>query len=720
MPFVFLIGSSTYPDDSNGMKIKPIYNYIFFSIVLIAVFLFDSGRFVVSHYGRSLDIIPTWVTVTRDLFLLTILISFFAYQLYSKPNKKPNLISNAWVVIISCLIFLGVSHLLSLVTNEADFDRTGGVDNNNWVLIPTSYLTIVKVHVFGIVLFIFSVYVWLYLRNFIYFKRSKTIVRYYLLAVALTVIASLSAYLGSNDPMFISMILVSFAVTVIVINSFRLSWVLYVSKKEKISGIFLIIVLITVVSLLYGFLNKDLLDYYSPAVGYFVQLTFLFLITFSSISFFSLLFHLPTSEAFERKTSELSSIHNLSRLISDVFDLKDLSSAMVGYSIQSVNADFAWVELFTEGKEKTHHLRIFAYKGIEFDNIEQLTTSTLENLHQRIYSHPQILVIDKARESNLLNQDEVIKNKMGSLVVVPLIARGELVGCLFVGKNIAYGFDKEDLDTINTFADQSAIAIDNSRLIEKSLEKERLQQELQIAQKMQMKLLPQTTPVFENLQVESVSYPAYEVGGDYYDFIHLPNGNFGVIVADVSGKGTSAAFYMAEVKGIFQSLARIFLSPKKLLIEANNTLFGSMEKKSFVSLLYAIIDTTSGLVTFSRAGHCPLLLVKHSGEFSFLKSKGIGIGLTKSSILENSLEEVSIQLEEGDVCLLFSDGVVEAMNAELEEFGYERLGQLVGENNGKTAAEILQIVINEINNFIFEGRANDDLTLVVTKWVKNK
>lgn len=705
------------------MKIKPIYLNLLLGLALLVIFLLDTTRFLVTHYGGNVNIVPEWAEFVRNAFLVGSLFLYFGYHLYYENVQKPEFVNSVWKAIISCLIFILSLIILKFLAIESDFDRTGGINDENPILIPNSFLTIIKVHVFGGSLFLFSMFIWLKLRDFIFFKRNKTTARNFTAAIIFSIIASILETQKQDSGWLISWswgVSIFLATTAIVLNSFKLSWVLYVPRKEKITGIFLVVFLIILITFLFAFdnINEDTVSYYSPAVYSFVQLSFLFLFLFGSVSFFSLLFHLPTSEAFERKSSELSSIHSLSRLISDVFDLKDLSEAVVGYSIQSAHAEFGWVELMTESKDKTKKQRVFAYKGIEFDSIENLTHRSEKSIHDKVLSNPSIVLLDKAKESEFLNQDEVTKNKIGSLVVVPLISRGELVGNLFIGKTMTYGFDKEDLDTITTFADQAAIAIDNSRLIEKSLEKERLQQELHIAQKMQMKLLPQTTPVFDELQVESVSYPAYEVGGDYYDFVYLPNGSFGVIVADVSGKGTSAAFYMAEVKGIFQSLARSFYSPKKLLVEANHVLFGTLEKKSFVSLLYAVFDLKKGSVTFARAGHCPLLLVRKTGEYSFIKAKGIGIGLTKSSILEQSMEEVTFDLHEGDVCLLYSDGVVEAMNSAYEEFGYDRLGQLVKSNIEKSASEILQIVITDINKFIYDGRANDDLTLVVTKWTK--
>lgn len=707
------------------MKLKPVYINLIFALALLVIFLIDSFSYLVTHYG-GINIIPQWAVFLRNIFLISTFSGFFYYSYTNTVLSKPESVNSAWKAIISIGVFILLHILIKYVGWESDFDKSGkDTAETGTILIPQTFFTILKVHLFGISYFFFGMFIWLKLRDFIYFKRNKNTSIYFLGALFAVATASLIQYFISEENTIISFISISLgtiAVILILINSFKWSWVLYVPRKEKITGIFLIIFMLILLILLKAndIINEDALLFYSPAISTFALFSLLLLGVFGTFSFFSLLFHLPTSEVFERKSSELSSIHSLSRLISDVFDLNELSEAVIGYSIQSSHSEFGWVELLVEGKDHIKTPKIYATKNISYDDLERLTVNTEKSLKEKIYSAPTIILIDKADQSDMLDQSIVKSNKIGSLVVVPLISRGELVGGLFVGKSLSFGFDKDDLDTITTFADQAAIAIDNSRLIEKSLEKERLQQELFIAQSMQMKLLPQKTPVLEFLDVESVSYPAYEVGGDYYDFVHLPDGNFGIIVADVSGKGTSAAFYMAEVKGIFQSLARSIFSPKSLLVEANQVLYGTMDRKSFVSLLYSVFDLKTGRLIFARAGHCPLLLVRQNGEYLFIKSKGIGIGITKSVILEEQLEEVTINLQEGDICLMFSDGVVEAMDAEMEEYGYDRLGKLIVENVHLSASGILQKVISEINNFTYDGKANDDLTLVVTKWNKNK
>jgi serine phosphatase RsbU (regulator of sigma subunit) len=306
------------------------------------------------------------------------------------------------------------------------------------------------------------------------------------------------------------------------------------------------------------------------------------------------------------------------------------------------------------------------------------------------------------------------RNDIGSMVVVPLVSHVGLIGILYATKGDEYGFVKDDVDVISAFADQATIAIENSRLIKKSIERERLTREMMLAQEMQRKLLPQNLPTFATLEIDAVSKPAFEVGGDYYDFIQLDSGRIGIVVGDVSGKGVSAAFYMSEVKGIFQALSRIHSSPREFMIKANEALASSIDKSSFVSLIYAIVDVFTGDLTLSRAGHCPMLLVSER-DVQYVRPNGMGIGLTGGPLFDEAIEEQSIHLAAGDVCIFYTDGVTEAQRGD-QEYGYARLLEITRQTRHKSATAIMEEILGSVSEFIEHRPNHDDLTLVVLKW----
>jgi hypothetical protein len=222
-------------------------------------------------------------------------------------------------------------------------------------------------------------------------------------------------------------------------------------------------------------------------------------------------------------------------------------------------------------------------------------------------------------------------------------------------------------------------------LLRQAAEKKRLEEELRIAHEIQMSLLPQGPLLMEGLSVTALCVPAREVGGDYYDFLPLGDQRVGVLIADVSGKGTSAALYMAELKGLVLSLSEIHTSPRDLLIAANRIIAHHLDARSFITMTYAIIDLRARTMTYARAGHTPLIYVPGvcaqgtPRQVQILVPDGmvVGLKLDNGEMFARHLVEETIALQPGDLYLLFTDGISEAMNARDDLFGETRLGQLV-------------------------------------------
>ena len=211
---------------------------------------------------------------------------------------------------------------------------------------------------------------------------------------------------------------------------------------------------------------------------------------------------------------------------------------------------------------------------------------------------------------------------------------------------------------------------------------------------------------------------AREVGGDYYDFFELSEDRLGFVIADVSGKGISAAFIMAEVKGIFESLSKLIPSPREVLIKANEILKESLEKKSFVTAIYGILDTKKGILNIARAGHPPLLHL--SGEQLYtLTPKGIGLGLDYCENFSENLKEMEIKLNNNDILILFTDGIPESQNSRFEEFGYDKLKRIILKNSGLNIEKISDNIMQEVSLFSQDNSQHDDITLVLFKWFFN-
>ena len=260
-------------------------------------------------------------------------------------------------------------------------------------------------------------------------------------------------------------------------------------------------------------------------------------------------------------------------------------------------------------------------------------------------------------------------------------------------------------------------------LLQTAAEKKRLEEELRIARQIQMSLLPRGPLEAPGLGVTALCVPAREVGGDYYDFFHLADDRLGVLIADVAGKGTSAALYMAELKGLVLGLSQIHDSPRSLLLEVNRIISENLDSRSFITMTYAVIDRRLGVMTYCRAGHTPLIYLPGNGAggpkaAQVLTPDGMVVGLRipgAAALFADLLEEQRVDLNVGDVVVLYTDGITEAMNQQEDLFGESRLSRIVEEHGHLGSGELRERILREIEAFVGGADQHDDMTMIVLK-----
>jgi serine phosphatase RsbU (regulator of sigma subunit) len=258
-------------------------------------------------------------------------------------------------------------------------------------------------------------------------------------------------------------------------------------------------------------------------------------------------------------------------------------------------------------------------------------------------------------------------------------------------------------------------------LLEQKAEKERLEEELRIARSIQMSLLPSGSHSMRGVSLTGHCEPAREVGGDYYDFLPLDQSRMGLLIADVAGKGTSAALYMAELKGLMLSLSQLHASPRQLLIDANRIISKHLDARSFITMIYAVVDVEQRTLTVARAGHCPLVFVPGSHascrDPQSVQPDGmvLGLALDTGDVFNRLLEEVTLPLGEGDLFLLYTDGISEAMNVEGDCFGDARLAELAREHADLGSSELRERILDEVRRFAGAAAQHDDMTMVLVK-----
>ncbi|MEW6196464.1 MAG: SpoIIE family protein phosphatase [Bacteroidota bacterium] len=299
--------------------------------------------------------------------------------------------------------------------------------------------------------------------------------------------------------------------------------------------------------------------------------------------------------------------------------------------------------------------------------------------------------------------------------VIPLIIKSKVIGLVLFGlKYSGSQFSGKDIDLLLSASSQTALSIENSRLYESEVEKQKMERDLENARKMQESLLPKSFPNVNGLDIYGVMIPAMHVGGDYYDLIQISDKKMFVVIGDVSGKGLSASFYMSKLQTMVRLYCDIDKSPKEILSEINKRIFSEIEKNWFITITIALIDLEKKTIKFSRAGHTPMLRI-NKDLFELYQPGGVGVGLDRGDVFAASLEEIEIELKENDLLFFFSDGVTELMNSADELYGFDNLKQLLVNNIGNDCRRIGQKLLKELENFKGKTHQYDDITYVVLK-----
>lgn len=303
----------------------------------------------------------------------------------------------------------------------------------------------------------------------------------------------------------------------------------------------------------------------------------------------------------------------------------------------------------------------------------------------------------------------------GIELIVPMFLQGRMIGAINVGPKMSGSvYSQEDMDLLSTVASQAAIAIENARLHRSEIDKQKIAEQLKIAQRIQQGLLPKNNPLIDRLDISGISIPAMTVGGDYYDYIELPGNRLLVAVGDVSGKGVSAALYMAKVQGMIRFAAQLYETPRAMLSSVNRLIYEGIERNSFITMILALFDLNEGTVTVCRAGHTQPL-VDLNGEMSFMGSDGMGLGLEPGAVFDRALEEKVFRLKENGLLLLYSDGLTEAMDEHMNEFGEDRMYAMVKNASRASSVELQDLLIREVERHRNGAEQNDDITLVVIR-----
>ncbi len=587
--------------------------------------------------------------------------------------------------------------------------------------VPGNIMQLLATTVFAFGIAAFVVVLLMTVSDLIYIKPDRKVRRRFELFVIFAMGAAfLSIFNGSGFLSVLRDIMFGISVFIAVLHIVSMNWIVFLSKKDKYKSLVHSFVLIVLFGYSYASIGPadlagGVLGFYSPPMSEFSKIVFLFLTIYFSLAFIVTMFHIPTSGVFEKKKRELDSYQNLSKVITNVLDTTEVLNNTVAVVGAVTQANKVWIELrYEDGGGTREEYKISAtHRTSQYE----LSTFDFDEVRKAVRADKRVIVQDT---------DEFAKlNLKGfparSLLAVPLTAHDDFIGMLYAAHEMPYAFDDEEISTVSAFADTAAVAIQNSLLFTKSIENERLQHELRIAHEMQLKLLPTSLPSSDKFETDFLSFPAFEVGGDYIDCSRIDDRRYAFVVGDVSGKGTSAAFYMAYMKGVFQSLSSSAGSPLEFMMAANEAVGSTLQKSYFITLIYMVLDGDTGKISIVRAGHTPGVLVSSDGETGektcrLIKPAGSGLGLEQAGDFGRHLGEEDFVLGHGDTLVFYTDGITDQRNPDGEEFGEQRFYNLLKELSGGSPTEMKGGIIRALAEFSQGTDAVDDTTVLILKW----
>lgn len=422
-------------------------------------------------------------------------------------------------------------------------------------------------------------------------------------------------------------------------------------------------------------------------------------------------------EAQQIEAYYLNALLNVAENLADQESLDDALDTVVTLTTILVGVKRASVFLYDP---IAHEFRAAKAYGLTpameraFERLRLPINQTPRTVFAELWEKREPIQIANAQSSELLQPNLATIFELESVVLIPLIARGEMVGALGVDQGEKdHRFSSEEIRVLYGIANQAAVAIERARLDEQAERSKRIEYELGLARQIQTSFLPARPPRIPGYDIAVAWHAARLVGGDFYDMIPLQHQRLGLVIADVSDKGLAAALFMALTRTIIRTMAIGKPSPREAMERANDVIIADAQSDMFVTAFYGVLDATDGSLTYVNAGHNPPLLYHHSDQtVTPLKEHGIALG-----ILPNVEEpQMHLQLECGDVVVMYTDGVTDALDKSgEEEFGASRLIEVIQEYAEKTAQELTDEILRAVQEFTEGAQQFDDLTLVVVK-----
>jgi len=679
----------------NIIRLGVIMAIISWLITLGSMYL---TRFAQIHSGPM----ETYHFFSKVFLVIFIISIYFFYRNTIGDQGGFNITDLLWKVfvtgMVATIVSLASNFLLNLLRNNELSQNPYFID------------TIYHINTGLITTFLIATFaVW---KRLILYQKTKWLVRFWNIFEYGLLGSSFMFFVNTElltTPWIIYMTLLTLLGLVLGVN---LKWVAYLNFKQKWKSILLILLIGLYIGYFFIILNrygennaiKPMINVLSLGI---IGELFVFALGYCVFSILVILFNLPTTSVFEQKLVEVVNFQKLSQSRNTGQNEEQVFYTLLDSCVSVTLANAAWIDIMNEQgqpmqtlyHEITSQERNEVLKSIEKSGMKPIQTS---------------MPARHGKQNRFVA--ELRHEFYRSIVVIPLFIQDQYVASIALLKDVNEGFSKEMIEIIRTFINQASISIENHRLLMEAIVNERYKEELKIAKRVQEGLMPKALHTNCDLEISAFSKAAAEVGGDYFDTYKISDERLAIIVGDVSGKGTSAAFHMSQMKGIFHSLVQLNLPIQEFIIKANNALSECLDRTSFITIAYFIIDSEKKTFQFSRAGHCPTLYyTAQKNQVMYLEDNGLGLGILRDRQFDAYVEVNEINYQTGDILVLYTDGITEAKNSRNEEFGYERLKWLLEEKANLEAIDIKEAIVQSMYDFCGSNVIDDDVTLLIIK-----
>lgn len=415
-----------------------------------------------------------------------------------------------------------------------------------------------------------------------------------------------------------------------------------------------------------------------------------------------------TSSRRREIVAELSTVVEATKRLNSTLDLGELINIILQLATRQTAADRGTVFLFDRERNEIwslvglgleqHEIRLPASRGIAGWVAREGRTVNLEDAYADPRFEPEV--------------DRRLGYRTRTLLCLPIRNKdGEIVGVLQLLNKRGGRFTRDDEHFLEALSDHVALALENAQLHRERLAKQRLERDLALARSIQLSLLPESPPQLEGFEIAVQHKPSLMVGGDYYDFVPLDPGTMLAVVADVEGKGVGSALVMANLQATLRALVAHLHSLERLVGSLNDMIWADTRAQKFLTMFVGMLDQRQRSLHYINAGHVPPAVVRADGDTTYLREGGMVVGMFPSMAYERG----HVHLEPGDIVVSCTDGITEAMDAEGDEFGLERLVELVRASRDLPAAQIVDLVLGEVDRHSRGGTHEDDRILFILK-----